>query len=91
MNWAAVSILAIRRVNTESLIQPVEQLRFQAPARAIGPAAKPGKWDLVLIGDSITAGWQSGAPSEIWAKHFPAYRTLNLGIAARLGVRVFPR
>jgi lysophospholipase L1-like esterase len=45
-------------------------------------AAKPGKWDLVLIGDSITAGWQSGAPSEIWAKHFPAYRTLNLGIAA---------
>ncbi len=45
-------------------------------------AAKPGKWDLVLIGDSITAGWQSGAPAEIWAKHFPAYRTLNLGIAA---------
>lgn len=45
-------------------------------------AAKPGKWDLVLIGDSITAGWQSGAPAEIWAKHFPAYSTLNLGIAA---------
>ena len=45
-------------------------------------AAKPGQWDLVLIGDSITAGWQSGAPSQIWAKHFPAYRTLNLGIAA---------
>jgi sialate O-acetylesterase len=45
-------------------------------------AAKPGRWDLVLIGDSITAGWQSGAPAEIWAKHFPAYRTLNLGIAA---------
>lgn len=45
-------------------------------------SAKPGKSDLVLIGDSITAGWQSGDPSEIWAKHFPAYRTLNLGIAA---------
>jgi sialate O-acetylesterase len=45
-------------------------------------AAKPGRWDLVLIGDSITAGWQSGAPSEIWAKYFSAYRTLNLGIAA---------
>ena len=45
-------------------------------------AAKAGQWDLVLIGDSITAGWQSGAPAEIWAKHFPAYRTLNLGIAA---------
>lgn len=45
-------------------------------------AAKPGKWDLVLIGDSITAGWQSGTPSEIWRKRFPAYRTLNLGIAA---------
>jgi lysophospholipase L1-like esterase len=44
--------------------------------------AEPGRWDLVLIGDSITAGWQSGAPAEIWAKHFPAYRTLNLGIAA---------
>jgi hypothetical protein len=45
-------------------------------------AAKPGNWDLVLIGDSITAGWQSGAPSQVWAKHFPAYRTLNLGIAS---------
>jgi lysophospholipase L1-like esterase len=45
-------------------------------------AAKAGQWDLVLIGDSITAGWQSGAPAELWAKHFPAYRTLNLGIAA---------
>ncbi len=45
-------------------------------------AAKAGQWDLVLIGDSITAGWQSGAPAEIWAKHFPDYRTLNLGIAA---------
>jgi sialate O-acetylesterase len=45
-------------------------------------AANPGQWDLVLIGDSITAGWQSGAPAEIWAKHYPAYRTLNLGIAA---------
>jgi sialate O-acetylesterase len=45
-------------------------------------AAKPGRWDLVLIGDSITSGWQSGAPAELWAKHFPAYRTLNLGIAA---------
>jgi lysophospholipase L1-like esterase len=44
--------------------------------------AKAGQWDLVLIGDSITAGWQSGAPTELWAKHFPAYRTLNLGIAA---------
>jgi sialate O-acetylesterase len=44
--------------------------------------AKAGQWDLVLIGDSITAGWQSGAPAELWAKHFPAYRTLNLGIAA---------
>lgn len=44
--------------------------------------AKAGPWDVVLIGDSITAGWQSGAPAEIWAKHFPAYRTLNLGIAA---------
>jgi len=45
-------------------------------------AAKAGQWDLVLIGDSITAGWQSGAPAGIWAKYFPAYRTLNLGIAA---------
>jgi lysophospholipase L1-like esterase len=44
--------------------------------------AEPGRWDLVLIGDSITAGWQSGAPAEIWEKHFPAYRTLNLGIAS---------
>ncbi|MBM3858418.1 MAG: hypothetical protein FJ395_02060 [Verrucomicrobia bacterium] len=45
-------------------------------------AAKRGGWDLVLIGDSITAGWRAGAPSEIWAKYFSAYRTLNLGISA---------
>jgi sialate O-acetylesterase len=44
--------------------------------------AKAGGWDLVLIGDSITAGWQTGTPREIWTNHFPSYRTLNLGIAA---------
>jgi arylsulfatase A len=44
--------------------------------------AKQGGWDLVLIGDSITDGWRSGRPGEIWAEHFSAYRSLNLGISA---------
>jgi sialate O-acetylesterase len=34
-------------------------------------AAKAGQWDLVLIGDSITAGWQSGAPAEFGRNTFP--------------------
>lgn len=44
--------------------------------------AKKGGWDLVLVGDSITAAWRSGVPASVWAKHFPAYKTLNLAIAA---------
>jgi len=38
-----------------------------------------GNIDLVLIGDSITQGWE-GAGKDVWAKHYTPRRAANLGI-----------
>jgi len=41
--------------------------------------ARQGKVDLVLIGDSITQGWE-GAGKDVWAKHYGPRNAVNLGI-----------
>ena len=41
--------------------------------------ARQGDSDLVLIGDSITQGWE-GAGKEVWAKHYTPRKAVNLGI-----------
>jgi lysophospholipase L1-like esterase len=40
---------------------------------------KMGNVDLLLIGDSITHGWE-GAGKEIWKKHYEPRHAVNLGI-----------
>lgn len=40
--------------------------------------ARQTKHDLLLIGDSITHGWE-GAGKNVFAKHFGQHKTLNLG------------
>jgi len=40
---------------------------------------KKGNVDLLLIGDSITQGWE-GAGKEAWAKHYDKRNAVNLGI-----------
>ncbi|MEA3369335.1 MAG: platelet-activating factor acetylhydrolase IB subunit [Candidatus Ratteibacteria bacterium] len=42
-------------------------------------AVKNGNIDLVFIGDSITAGWETGAGKEIWEKYYSKKKSLNLG------------
>jgi lysophospholipase L1-like esterase len=44
----------------------------------INSRAKEGA-NLVLIGDSITQGWE-GAGKEVWAKYYTPRKTLNAGI-----------
>jgi lysophospholipase L1-like esterase len=43
-------------------------------------AAKRGSYDVMLLGDSITQGWEFN--KKIWARHFPNQRVLNAGIAS---------
>ena len=40
---------------------------------------KKGDVDLLLIGDSITQGWE-GAGKDAWAKHYGPRKAVNLGI-----------
>jgi lysophospholipase L1-like esterase len=40
---------------------------------------KQGNVDLLMIGDSITQGWE-GAGKEAWAKHYTPRNAVNLGI-----------
>lgn len=40
---------------------------------------KKGNVDLLLIGDSITQGWE-GAGKEVWKKHYDRRNAVNLGI-----------
>lgn len=40
---------------------------------------KKGNVDLLLIGDSITQGWE-GAGKNVWAKHYTPRNAVNLGI-----------
>jgi beta-glucosidase len=40
---------------------------------------KKGDVDLLLIGDSITQGWE-GAGKDAWAKHYTPRKAVNLGI-----------
>lgn len=41
---------------------------------------KQGNIDLLLIGDSITQGWE-GAGKDVWAKHYTPRNAVNLGIS----------
>ena len=41
--------------------------------------ARQGGVDLVLIGDSITRGWEQEFAKDVWNQYFSEYRSLNLG------------
>lgn len=42
--------------------------------------AKRGDFDVMLLGDSITQGWEFN--KKIWGAHFPSLKVLNAGIAS---------
>ena len=46
---------------------------------AFNERVKQGNVDLLLIGDSITQGWE-GAGKEAWAKYYDKCNAVNLGI-----------
>ena len=72
----------------------VEPKKTQAPAPATVPAPRPGKWmeqhekflkrdkegdvDLLFLGDSITAGWNSA--KDVWSKSYGSRKPANFGI-----------
>ncbi len=46
----------------------------------INQEAQARKWNVVFIGDSITAGWKSQAGAAVWDKYFGNRHAGNLGI-----------
>lgn len=42
--------------------------------------SKRGSYDVMLLGDSITQGWEFN--KKVWSEHFPNQRVLNAGIAS---------
>jgi lysophospholipase L1-like esterase len=52
------------------------KMRFEA----MNEKAKAGGAELILVGDSITEGWEDPKAQEVWQAHFKDIPTLNLGI-----------
>lgn len=71
------------------------QAEDKKPNAAIQPVPRPGNWvtrhnsfnervkkgnvGMLLIGDSITQGWE-GAGKDVWKNHFEKRKAVNLGI-----------
>jgi beta-glucosidase len=55
------------------------QKGFLARHTQFNERIKKGSVDLLLIGDSITQGWE-GAGKDVWAKHYANRNAVNLGI-----------
>jgi len=47
--------------------------------KSFNERVKQGNVDLILVGDSITQGWE-GAGKEVWAKYYAKRNAVNLGI-----------
>ena len=65
-----------------SAIQPVPKASNQgwmARHEKMNARVKEGNVDLLMIGDSITHGWE-GTGKEVWAKYYAPRNAVNLGI-----------
>lgn len=85
---ALVALLGLANLSAVSVAQ-------EKAHDAITPAPRDGNWmkrhesfnervkkgnvDLLLIGDSITQGWE-GAGKKVWEKHYTPRNAVNLGI-----------
>ena len=62
-------------------VVPVPQLnRWMQRHESMNNRVKQGNVDLLVIGDSITEGWE-GAGKEVWNKYYKDRHAVNLGIS----------
>ncbi len=62
-----------------STVKPVPHEGTMQRHESFNQRAKQGHVDLILIGDSITHGWE-GAGKDVWAKYYTKRNAMNLGI-----------
>jgi lysophospholipase L1-like esterase len=62
-----------------STVQSVPHEGTMQRHESFNQRAKQGNVDLVLIGDSITQGWE-GAGKDVWDKYYTKRHAMNLGI-----------
>jgi beta-glucosidase len=73
-------------VSGHSAIAPVSRISTEDSGKwwnerneLLNERADSGNHDLVMIGDSITHGWE-GSGKEVWAKYYEHRNTMNIGI-----------
>ena len=77
---ALLSVGAIAEDKAPSTVVPVPRDGgWMNRHQSFNERVKKGNVDLLLIGDSITQGWE-GAGKEAWAKHYDKRNAVNLGI-----------
>ena len=69
-------------LNTHSAVTPVprQDQWWLDRHNAILERVKKGNTELIMIGDSITHGWENDG-KEIWEKYYAKYNALNLGFS----------
>ena len=58
---------------------PRNEPSWQARHKSMNERVKKGNVDLLMIGDSITHGWEGGG-KEVWKKYYEKRNAVNLGI-----------
>jgi len=64
-----------------SAVAPVHRMQWWgARHEAVKERVQQGDVDLLMIGDSITHGWESGG-KELWEKHYAPRKAVNMGFS----------
>jgi len=75
----AAPAIAQKAENTAVVPVPREGARWTNRHQAMNQRVAKGNVDLLMIGDSITQGWE-GAGRKVWEKHYGSRNAVNLGI-----------
>jgi lysophospholipase L1-like esterase len=82
---ACLPIVALRAAAddapTHSAVTPVPRDEgWMQRHNSFNERVKQGNVDLLLIGDSITQGWEGDGAKDVWEKHYTPRNAVNLGI-----------
>jgi lysophospholipase L1-like esterase len=78
--FTATAAILVAQDKTHSAVTPVPRdANWLKRHEAFNERVKKGNVDLLLIGDSITQGWE-GAGTSVWAKYYTPRNAVNLGI-----------
>lgn len=70
---------ADKQPDTVVPVSRMDQPSWASRQEVLNSRVKDGKAELLLIGDSITQGWE-GAGKEVWEKYYTPRKAVNLGI-----------